>query len=75
MDVLDCIEGGLLVPENLGAEAAEPVGEESQAASKHLSCAISCADKDTVEDVEVETPADDEQSTPPVEVMYRVDRE
>ena len=29
---------------------AEPIGEESQAASKHRSCAISCADSDTAEE-------------------------
>ena len=56
-------------------ESAEPVGEDSQAASRHRSCAISRADKDTAEEVEVETPAGDEQSPPPVEATGGVDVE
>ena len=54
---------------------AKPVGEESHAASRHCSCAISRAERDTGKDVEVETPADDEQSPPPMEAACRVGRE
>ena len=56
-------------------EPAEPVGEESQAASRHRSCAISCVDRDTTEEIEVETLVedDDEQSPPPMEAECRVD--
>ena len=53
----------------------EPVGEESQAASRHHSCAISHADRDTMQEVKVETPADDEQSPPSMESVCRVYQE
>ena len=63
------------MPEESVTEPAKPVGEESQAASRHRSCSISRADIGTMEEVEVETHADDEQSPPPVEAACRVDRE
>jgi hypothetical protein len=47
--------GGLSMLENSIAEPAEPVGEESQASSRHQSCAISYANGDTAEEVEVES--------------------
>jgi hypothetical protein len=50
------------MPENLVAEPAEPVGEESQASSRHRSCAISCAERGTAREVEVQSGADDELS-------------
>ena len=53
----------------------EPVGEESQAASRHRNCAISRIDKDGAEEVEVETHADDDQSPLPVKAMCRGDSE
>ena len=67
------------MPEELVTEPAETVDEESQASSRHHSCAISCADRDTteasVEEIDVETSEDDEQSPPPVDAACRVDRE
>ena len=61
------------MPEELVTETAEPGGEESQVASRRRSCAISCADRDTMEEVEVETPADEEQSSPCAELANGVD--
>lgn len=65
------------MPEESVIELAEPVGEESQAASRQRNCAISRVDRDTTEEVEVEThvKADDEQSPPLVEAACRVNRE
>jgi hypothetical protein len=48
------------MPENSVAEPAEPVGKESQAASRHRSCAISCAERGTAG--EVQSGADEELS-------------
>jgi hypothetical protein len=47
--------GGLSMPEKPVVEPAEPVGEESQASRRHQSCAISCAERDAAEEVEVES--------------------
>jgi hypothetical protein len=46
------------MPEKLVTEPAEPVGEDSQASSRHQSCTISCADKVTAEEIEVQSRAD-----------------
>ena len=37
--------------------------------------AISCLDKDTIEEVDIETPADKERSPPPAKSVHRVDAE
>ena len=50
------------MPENSVAEPAEPVDEESQASSMHRSCAISCAERGTTGEVEVQAGADEELS-------------
>jgi hypothetical protein len=48
------------MPENSVAEPAEPVGEESQALSRHRSCAISCAERGTAGEVELQSGVDEE---------------
>jgi hypothetical protein len=50
------------MPENLVAEPAEPVSEESQASCWHQCCAFSCAERGTAGEVEVQSGADDELS-------------
>lgn len=57
------------------AEPAELVGEESQVASRHRSCAISCAVKDAAEEVEVEVLTKEDQSSALVVAAWRVDVE
>jgi hypothetical protein len=47
---------------NSVTEPAEPVGEESQASSRHRSCGISCAERGTTREVEVQSGADEELS-------------
>jgi hypothetical protein len=53
--------------ENSVAEPAEPVGEESQASSRHQSCAISCAERGSAREVEVQSGADEELSPTHIE--------
>jgi hypothetical protein len=48
--------------ENSVAEPVEPVSEESQASSRHRSCAISCAERGTAGEGEVQSGADEELS-------------
>jgi hypothetical protein len=49
--------------ENSVAEPAELVGEESKASSRHRSCTISCAERGTTREVEVQSGADEELSS------------
>jgi hypothetical protein len=57
------------------AEPAEPVGEESQASSRHRSCAISCADRVSAEEGVVQSRADEEGPSTHTEAMKGVDVE
>jgi hypothetical protein len=50
------------MPENSVTEPAEPISEESQASSRHRSCAISCAERGTAGEVEVQSGADEKLS-------------
>jgi hypothetical protein len=43
------------MPKKSDIEPAEPVGEESQASSRHQSYTISCADRVTAEEGEVQS--------------------
>jgi hypothetical protein len=63
------------MPEKSVAKPAEPVGEESQASSRHQSCAISCAERDTTEEVEVESRDNEEWSSTHTEAAKEGDRE
>jgi hypothetical protein len=63
------------MPENSVAEPAEPVGEESQAASRHQSCAISCAERGTTGEVEVQSGADEKLSPTHTEAAKGGDEE
>ena len=63
------------MPENAVAEPAEPVGEESQVASRHRSCAISRAVKDATEEVEVDASAKEDQSSQYVVATWGVEGE
>jgi hypothetical protein len=56
------------MPENSVAEPTKHVGEESQASSRHRSCAISCPERGTAGDVEVQSGADKELSPTYTEV-------
>jgi hypothetical protein len=56
-------EDGFSMLEKSVTEQAEPIGEDSQASSRHQSCSISCADRDAAEEVEVESRADEERSS------------
>jgi hypothetical protein len=56
-------------------EPAEPVGKESQASSRHQSCTISCADRVTAKEVEVQSRADEEWSSTHTEATKGVDVE
>jgi hypothetical protein len=57
------------------SQSAEPVDEESQASSRHQSYTISCADMVTVEEVEVQSRADEEWSSTNTEATKGVDVE
>ena len=61
------------MPEKSVAELAEPVGEESQVASRHRSCAISRAVKDATE--EVDASAKEDQSSQYVVATWGVEGE
>jgi hypothetical protein len=63
------------MPENAVAEPAEPIGEESQASSRHRSCAISCTERSTAGEVEVQSGADEELSSTHTEAAKGVDVE
>jgi hypothetical protein len=63
------------MPENSVAEPAEPVGEESQASSRHRSCAIPCAERGTAEEVEVQSGADEKLSPTHTEAAKGGDEE
>jgi hypothetical protein len=51
------------MPEKSVVEPAKPDGENSQASCRHQSCAISCIGRDTTEEVEVASRADEERSS------------
>jgi hypothetical protein len=63
------------MPEKSVTEPAEPVGEESQASSMHQSCIISCADRVTTEECEVQSRADKEGPSTHTEATKGVDVE
>jgi hypothetical protein len=63
------------MPEKSVIEPAEPVGEESQASSRHQSCTISCVDKFIAEEVEGQSRADEEWSSTHTKATKGVDVE
>jgi hypothetical protein len=63
------------MPEKSVTKPAEPVGEESQASSRHQSCTISCADRVTAEEVKVQSRADEKWSSTHKEATKGVDVE
>jgi hypothetical protein len=63
------------MPENSVVEPVEPVGEESEASSRHRSCAISCAERGTTGEVEVQLGADEELSSTHIEAAKGGDGE
>jgi hypothetical protein len=63
------------MPENSVAEPVEPVSEESQASSRHRSCATSCTERGMTREVEVQSGADEELSPTHTEAAKGGDRE
>jgi hypothetical protein len=61
--------------ENSVVEPAEPIDEESQASSRHQSCAISCAERGTTGEVEIQSGADEELPSTHTEAAKGVDVE